>query len=144
LADITGYNNVMKKTDGTLYLKVLRKSPYRTIKNYLKDENPRLTAAGRNPIGKIIPIHRYRGGLHFFFRWWRLTPQAAFALRDVLDRDPTKVRQKFGDVQKTADIGPNREKPPGSPEGARCAHCGGHLTRDDQYRGICPHCEKRV
>ncbi|MGD9800109.1 MAG: NUDIX hydrolase [Parvularculaceae bacterium] len=89
LADVFGYNNARKRTKGTLFLKVLRKSPYRDIVRYLEEENPRLEKAGRNPIGKVVCIHRYRFGFVLFLRWWRLTPQAAFALRDVLERDPT-------------------------------------------------------
>lgn len=89
LADIVGYNNTRQKTKGTIFLKVLRKSPYRDIVRYLNSENPKLIQAGRNAIGRVVCIHRYRVGINAFVRWWRLTPQAAFALRDVFERDPT-------------------------------------------------------
>jgi len=53
----------------------------------------------------------------------------------------------FGRTSKpkeSADIGPNREAPPGKPERPKCIHCGGDLTRDDQYKGVCPHCKRSL
>ena len=92
LAVITGYNNQANQTKGVIFQKILRTSPYRAIKNYLKDENPRLRKAGENEIGEIRTIHKWRIGGHFFVRWWKLTPQAIYALSDVLERDTTQIK----------------------------------------------------
>ena len=89
LARIEGYNSSGQQSQGDLFLKIFRHSPYGIIKRHLRKENTRLAKEGEKPIGKLITVHRYRGGLHFFYKWWRLTPQAAYALNHAFERDPT-------------------------------------------------------
>ena len=90
LAELIGYNNEQKETKGFIYLKIFRKSPYKIIKKHLKNENPRLREIGKNEIGELATVHRWRPfGWFVFFSWWNLTPQAVYALRDSFDRDPT-------------------------------------------------------
>lgn len=90
IADITGYNNTNKETFGSIFLKIFRKSQTGRIRQYLKGENPRLRAEGKNEIGDLIVIHHWFGKFFLLLPWRRLTPQAAYALRDILERDPTR------------------------------------------------------